>query len=53
MADKNLKKHEGANFFKVGTTRSGLGKLNVVMIDFFNYYSCAIDFKKTKLAKLF
>ena len=26
--------------------RPGLGKLNAVMIDFFNYYSCAIDFKK-------
>ena len=32
--------------------RSGLGKLNTVMIDFFNYYSCAIDLKKIKLAKL-
>ena len=33
--------------------RAGLGKLNAVMIDFFNYYSCAIDFKKIKFVKLF
>ena len=33
--------------------RAGLGKLNAVMIDFFNYYSYAIDFKKNKISKTF
>ena len=30
-----------------------LGKRNAVMIDFFDYYPCAIDLEKNKISKTF
>ena len=48
-----LRSRQNNPFLSTFSSRSGLGKLNAVIIDFFDYYSCAIGFKKNKISKTF
>ena len=50
---KNFKRTKWLNISFSKCSITGLGKLNTVMIDFFNYYSCAIDLKENKISKTF